>query len=374
MLQMLIPAAISTIGGLMQARSAQKAAETQARAATEGAQAQLQAAREANALQAAMYKQGLGMQAPQIRGGQLALSALMSGLGLGAATPGMARAGGAGGLVTPAVMPGGAAGAPAGTMAPAVMPGGGVPATAGIPGSFVNAQGVAVDAQGKPVAAPSDYGIGNIPIGATEEEMAAAGAPMAGRFTEEFTGQDIYMDPSYKFRLEQGMRQLRAQQAAGGNRFGGQAMKDIAEYSQGLASQEYGNAYERFMRNKQALYSRLSDLAGLGSRAGSEAAAAGTAAGGQIGANIIGGQRAATDLLTSAAAARAGGQVGSTNAIVGGINQGLNNWYMQQYMNKFQPSGGGGGGAPFLPGTIGMGGGTTNYGFSGPVRLGGGGD
>lgn len=354
MLQMLLPAAISTIGGLMQARSAQKAAETQARAATEGAQAQLQAAREANALQAAMYKQGLGIQAPQIRGGQLALSALMSGLGLGAGTRGMT----APGAMAPAVMPGGAAG--------------GVPATAGIPGTFVNAQGVAVDAQGKPVAAPSDYGIGSIPIGATEEEMAMAGAPMAGKFTEEFTGQDIYMDPSYKFRLEQGMRQLRAQQAAGGNRFGGQAMKDIAEYSQGLASQEYGNAYERFMKNKQALYSRLSDLAGLGSRAGSEAAAAGTAAGGQIGANIIGGQRAATDLLTSAAAARAGGQVGSTSAIVGGANQALNNWYTQQYLNRFQPSGGGG--APFLPSTIGAGGGTTNYGFTGPVRLGGGGD
>ena len=300
---MLIPAAASLIGGAMSSSSAERSAATQAAAAERAAESQLQAAREANQLQAGIYRQGLGIQAPQIRGGQLALSALMSGLGLGPATPGA--------QVAPV-------GAPAGP-------------------TYTNAQGQTVDAQGN-VVRDATYGIGSIPVGATAEEMAAAGSPLTGTFKEQFTGQDIYKDPSYQFRLEEGLRALRAQQAAGGNRFGGQAMKDITNYAQGAASQEFGSAYNRFMANKAALYDRLSSLAGLGTRVGSEAASGGLTAGQQIGQNIIGGQRAASDLLTGAAAARAGGLVGSTGAIVGGINQGLNNWYTQQYIDKFKQS------------------------------------
>lgn len=382
MWNMLIPAAASLIGGAMGASSAKKAAATQAAAAREAAAAQLQASREANALQAGMYKQGLGMQAPAIRGGQLALSALMSGMGLGPATsgyrptygptgdvgigqgapgsvmmqPGGGRmqAGGAGGLVgrgggmaQPVVEPGGgrmqaggagglvrpgqaALGSPMGATLGALAP--------GVAGNMINAQGITVDAQGNPIASTGDYGIGNIPVGATEEEMAAAGSPYTGAFTQEFTGQDIYSDPSYQFRLGEGERLLRAQQAAGGNRFSGQAMKDITNYAQGAASQEYGNAYDRFMRNKAALYDRLSSLAGMGSQVGGAAAQGGQTAASQIGQNVMAGARGASDYLTSGAAAQAGGQVGSTGAIIGGINQGLQNWYTQQYMDRFKPT------------------------------------
>ena len=44
---------------------------------------------------------------------------------------------------------------------------------------------------------------------------------------------------------------------------------------------------------------------------------------------------AAGNYLTSAAAARAAGTVGSTNAIVGGMNQGLNNYYTGRIMNNY---------------------------------------
>jgi hypothetical protein len=44
------------------------------------------------------------------------------------------------------------------------------------------------------------------------------------------------------------------------------------------ASQEYGSAYDRFMRNQEALYSRLSGLAGIGQQATGAATGAGASA------------------------------------------------------------------------------------------------
>ena len=172
---------------------------------------------------------------------------------------------------------------------------------------------------------------------------------MQGKFTEEFTGQDIYQDPSYKFRLEEGLRALRAQQAAGGNRMGSQAMKDITQYAQQAASQEYGSAYDRFMRNREALYNRLAGITSAGQTAATQAGQFGVGGAGttaELGSRMAsdvsrlgtGAQAAASDYLTSAAAARGAGQVGSTQAIVGGLtgglSQGMQNYLTMQYLNK----------------------------------------
>ncbi len=302
-------AAVGVIGGAMSSRSASRAGERQAQAAEQAANQQLQASREANELQASIYRQQLATGAPGLQGGQLALSALMSGMGLGAArAPQGAGASFAQGAAAPA-------------------------------GTFTNAQGQAVDANGN-VVQDATYGLGNLNYGATQQELTAAASPFQGAFTEQFTPSDLTLDPSYKWRLEQGQANLNARRAAGGNRWGSQAMKDIADYGQGAASQEYAAANERFLKNKSLLFDRLSGIAGIGSAAGNAASAAGTNAAQAIGANTIGGASAAGNYLTSGAAARAAGTVGSTQAIVGGVNQGLNNYYTMRYLN-----GGAGGGS-----------------------------
>jgi hypothetical protein len=68
-------------------------------------------------------------------------------------------------------------------------------------------------------------------------------------------------DPGYEFRKAQGERALQARQLASGDFFSGGAMKELADYNSGLASQEYGNAFSRYMsqdasnfRNHQANY------------------------------------------------------------------------------------------------------------------------
>lgn len=55
---------------------------------------------------------------------------------------------------------------------------------------------------------------------------------------------DITQDPSYQFRLQQGLQALQRSQAATGIS-GGAAGKAINDYAQNSASTEYGNAYQR---------------------------------------------------------------------------------------------------------------------------------
>lgn len=324
-------AGVGLVGGAMASRSASKSAQVQSDAAKQAAADQLQASREANQLTAEMYRSGLRQQAPYQQGGQLALSQLMQGMGLGAARSSVAP--GAGGMPQKSNMP----------MAPA--------------GTYTNAAGKPTDAQGNEITPALNYGIGDINYGATQEELDAAAAGIdPGYFNRAFTAADLMagIDPGYQFRIDQGNAALNARRAATGNRFGGQALKDITAYNQDAASQEYGNAYQRYMGNKALIYDRLSGLAGVGQSAGNAATAAGTAAGGTIGANTMAGARGASDYLTSGAAARGAGMVGSTNAIVGGINSGLNNWYTSNIMNRFMPQ------TPYTP-QYGQGGNMPDY-------------
>jgi hypothetical protein len=327
MLPLILGGAASLIGGAMSSSAARRAAEVQAAASREAAASTLQAGREANQLTADIYQSGLRQQAPYQQSGQLSLAALMQGLGLG--TPRSS--------VT-APRPGAA-------MTPA--------------GSYTNAQGQPVDSRGQVITAGANYGLGDVNYGATQEEMDAAAAGMEpGYFNRAFTTQDLMqgIDPGYQFRIDQGNAQLAARRAATGNRFGGQALKDITNYNQDAASQEYGNAYQRYMTNKQEIFNRLSGLAGVGQAVGSGNQQLGANTSSQMGSNITGAARGANEYLTGGAAAQAGGIVGSTNAIVGGINQGANNWYTQNIMDKFldrtrgyAPRYGAGGNMPDFP-------------------------
>ena len=123
------------------------------------------------------------------------------------------------------------------------------------------------------------------------------------------------MDPSYQFRLGEGMKALDRQAAARGGLISGGALKAAQRYGQEFASNEFGNAYNR-----------LASMAGLGQTA---TGAMGGAAG-QFGAN-------AGNLMTGAGAARASGYVGGANALTGGLNQYMNYTQNQNLMNRFAP-------------------------------------
>ena len=123
------------------------------------------------------------------------------------------------------------------------------------------------------------------------------------------------MDPSYKFRLGEGLKALDRQAAARGGLISGGALKAAQRYGQDVASTEFGNAYNR-----------LAGLAGVGQTA---TGAMGSAAN-QFGAN-------AGNLMTGAGAARASGYVGGANALTSGLGQYLNYTQNQNLMNRIYP-------------------------------------
>ena len=344
------------LGGLLGSSSARKAAQIQAQAQRDAAAMQLAGTREANALLQSMYGTQLGLQAPQLRAGQTALSALMSGMGLGPLQMAQSRA------------PTGDVGAPAG--AAQYLDASGRPYAGP---TMTDAQGRVVDARGNPLMTVPSFEVPSI----TQEQAEAAASPYAGTFLEKFTGQDIYRDPSYEFRLSEGERLLRARQAAGGNRFGGQALKDIVNYGQQAASQEYGSAFDRFMKQKEQLYSRLAGLAGTAGSTAERIGQAGSTMAGEVGRNITTGTAGAAGRIGDAGTALAGGVMGSTNRLVEGIGGAGNTWLANQYFNAMNP------GRSSIPTVLtgGIGGGPVDYtlgtgrlgdmGMLPPVRLGG---
>jgi hypothetical protein len=156
------------------------------------------------------------------------------------------------------------------------------------------------------------------------EPYQEAGTAALGRLTgvmglgsQPATGgqQLLEMDPGYAFRLGEGMKALERLQAARGNMLSGGAIKAGQRYAQDVASQEYGNAYNR-----------LANIAGLGQTTGTQLGAAGQ----QFGS-------AAGETMAQQANALAAGRVGRTSAYTQGINTAANafgNFANQQQQNQ----------------------------------------
>src|SRR5262252_7715873 len=80
--------------------------------------------------------------------------------------------------------------------------------------------------------------------------------------------QPYQADPGYQFRLQEGQKAIQRAAAASGASGGGGTAKALAQYNSGLASQEYGAGFNRFMQQQQLRQSGLAGVAGLGERAG----------------------------------------------------------------------------------------------------------
>ena len=151
-----------------------------------------------------------------------------------------------------------------------------------------------------------------------------ASMPGYGSMARPFGQQDFEQDPGYAFRQAEGMRALERSAAARGNLMSGNTMKGIQRFGQDLASQEYGNAFNRFQIERAARLNPLQSLMG----AGQSATNVMTGATGQAGQNI--GQ-----LQLGAGQARASGYVGQANALAGAL-QGIGSAAMQFPMYQAQ--------------------------------------
>lgn len=143
-----------------------------------------------------------------------------------------------------------------------------------------------------------------------------------------FSMQDFFnnKDPAYQFNMDQGMQALQRSAAARGGLMSGGTLKDIAKYSQGLASNEYQNAYNRFMNNQNTQFNRLSSIAGYGQTANNNLANSGTTMANNVG-----------NIMTGNANAQAASTMAQSNAwgnTLSGLANMPNTYMQYQQMGK----------------------------------------
>lgn len=86
----------------------------------------------------------------------------------------------------------------------------------------------------------------------------------SGDLLQAYNGQNLFSDPSYNFRFNEGQKATERQQAAAGRFLTPAATKALQRYGQDMASQEYSNAYNRFNNDQMNVYNRLAGLSGVG--------------------------------------------------------------------------------------------------------------
>ena len=186
-----------------------------------------------------------------------------------------------------------------------------------------------------------------------------------GAYTQQPTYEQLQMDPGYAFRFQQGQEAMTNAARAGGLAGSGGALKAATRYGQEAGSQEYQNAYSRFMANRAAATQGLQNLAGVGAGAagtasqlagsmgnalagnqfnlGSNLGTMATNAGGTV-AGAYTGAIPTMAALTSAnpygqamenvGQARASGYVGGASALGQALNSGVGNALAYTMMNR----------------------------------------
>lgn len=159
------------------------------------------------------------------------------------------------------------------------------------------------------------------------ELLGLGGDPNAagyGKYSRDFSMSDFQEDPGYQFRLSQGTKALERSAAARGGLLSGNTGGALQNYGQNLASQEYGNAFNRYQTN------RANQLQPLGSllASGQSAAANQGSAAGQYGVN-------AGNAYMAAGNAIGAGQLGSANSLASGIQTGVSSYQNQTNFNDW---------------------------------------
>jgi hypothetical protein len=149
-------------------------------------------------------------------------------------------------------------------------------------------------------------------------------APGYGKYASaEFGADKFQADPSYAFRMSEGMKALERSAAARGGLLSGSTLKGIQRYGQDLASTEFQNAFNRYQAERTGTLNPFQALAGTAQSSANVLGQQAGALGQQLGSNIIG-----------AGNAQAAGTIGQANAIAGGLGQGLNFYQNQQLLNR----------------------------------------
>jgi hypothetical protein len=370
-----VGAAGSIAGGLIGASGASGAAKTQAQAADQAAQLQFEEAQQALQFQEAEFAQQQADIAPWLNTGGSAALTLGSLMGLpGYSTPQVGLPG------LTAANPNAAM--PLSSVIPGFTPQGAqtsVPTQGAPPMSSAQAEGLvpqsalnravpfqsqtlrqlvdsnggginSVGGPGGPPIAPGQFSTNGSPTPGPVQAngnpaqltvpVLGSGAGTFGSYLQPFTQWNTPFEaptaaqaaatPGEQFELGQGLEALDRGAAARGTLTTGGTGKAEQIFGQGLASTNYQQAYNNaltqyqqayniFQNNQNTQFNRLAALSGFGQTATGQLNSAGGNAANNFSNILLGSGAQIGNAVQAAAAARASGQVGSANAISGGL-------------------------------------------------------
>lgn len=308
-------AAGSIAGGIIGAGASGDAAETQADAATAAAQLQYKASQEALALQKQMWEASQTQQQPWLEAGRAGLSGLLGGMGLGTLSQ----------QTTTPVDPYATERTNYQTSVDQLK-------------QRINQPGISLREREnlREELLAAERRLEQLPRAPGAETNWAvtpgdATATGYGDLMKNFSQEDFIKDPGYDFRMQEGMNALNQSAAAKGMPFGGAAAKAAIQYGQNLGSNEYSNAYNRFVQDQTNRYNKLASLAGLGQTTAQNLSASGSNYAANAGNILTNSASSQGDYLTQAANARASGYVGGANAwgnALSGIGNNLSSYYL----------------------------------------------
>lgn len=151
------------------------------------------------------------------------------------------------------------------------------------------------------------------------------------------------LNPAMAFNLQQGQQAIERSAAARGGLMTGGTLRDLSTYSQGVASNEYSNAYNRaygrFLDSQNTNFNRLASLAGIGQTAVGQQ--------GVLGANAA---NSISNLMAGKANVQAASIMNSGNSMADAFGSTSNAISTLSALNRMQGGGGvGGGGGYFVP-------------------------
>ena len=129
-------------------------------------------------------------------------------------------------------------------------------------------------------------------------------------------------DPSFQFRLQQGQDAIDRATANRGGLLAGSTLGALDQYSQGLGSQEYQNAFGRY----QTQIGNLQSMAGLGINAAGQTNASGTNAANNVSNNMM-----------NMGNGQAGAYLANSNTMTGTLNNMGNQWMNYNMMSQMFP-------------------------------------
>lgn len=193
--------------------------------------------------------------------------------------------------------------------------------------------------------------------GATAADELNTGIQPGGALNTNLTADEVLKnDPGYQFRLGQGLQGVQAKLAAEGLSDSGAVAKELTQYGQDYASNEFQNAYQRNQENQQNLFSRLAGAAGIGQTGVGQGLTSGEAFGAPQASNTINAANSAGGFNLAGSQYEGNAKATGAGAVAGGKILGAQSQqnFIQQLLAMIPMLFSQGGGSSSIPNPFGL--------------------